>query len=104
MNESISPDPTRGYILQLDHIPGGVGHQLERAGSARIASRTVEGLYVEPVRSLGALLIQLEDRGIEIQGLRAVSAIRAWEAQKPFRRNRLRNPLSACWVPGLRGA
>jgi hypothetical protein len=104
MTEHITPDLSRGYIVQLDRTPGGLGVRLEQSGSARMASRTVEGLYVEPEGSLGALVTALEEQGFEIHGLRSVSAIRGWEAQKPFRRNRLRNPLSACWVPGLKGA
>jgi hypothetical protein len=104
MTDSTTPSPQRGYIVQLDRTPGSLGGRLEQSGSARMASRTVEGLYVEPGRSLGSLVTELEDEGFEIQGLRSVSAVRAWEAQKPGRRNRLRNPLSACWVPGLKGA
>jgi hypothetical protein len=104
MNEMPTPDPSRGYILQLDRTPSGLGQRLETAGSARLASRTVEGLYVEPEASLGRLVTDLEQQGYAIHGLRAVSAIRGWEAQKPGRRNRLRNPLSACWVPGLKPA
>jgi hypothetical protein len=103
MTDEITPG-NRGYIVQLDHTPGSLGDRLEETGSARMASRTVEGLYVEPQASLGALVTALEDQGLEIQGLRSVSAVRAWEAQKPGRRNRLRNPLSACWVPGLKTA
>jgi len=104
MTDPIEPTNQRGYIVQIDRAPGGLGQRLERDGAAKMASRTVEGLYVEPKSSLGALVTSLETQGLEVLGLRSVSAIRAWEAQKPGRRNRLRNPLSACWVPGLKGA
>jgi hypothetical protein len=100
MNEAKSSN--RGYILQLDRTPGSLGNRLEGMGAARIASRTVEGLYVEPGKSLGALVTELEEQGLEIHGLRSVNAVRGWEAEKLPRRNRLRNPLSACWVPSVR--
>ena len=102
---STSSNPSRGYILQLDRAPAALGPHLERDDIATLASRTVEGLYVELRGSLGELVAYLEEAGIEILGLRSTSALRSWElrAGRGGRRSRLRHPLSACWLP-LSGA
>lgn len=97
---STTSNPSRGYILQLDRAPATLGPLLERDQVAALASRTVEGLYVELDGSLGQLVAYLEDAGVEILGLRSTSALRAWELRSGgSRRSRLRHPLSACWLP-----
>ena len=101
---SSTANQSRGYILQLDRAPAALGPRLERDDVATLASRTVEGLYVELHGSLGDLVAYLEEAGIEILGLRSTSALRSWELRGgQGRRSRLRHPLSACWLP-LSGA
>ncbi|MCA9831422.1 MAG: hypothetical protein R3B97_04280 [Dehalococcoidia bacterium] len=97
---STKSKPSRGYILQVERAPSALGALLERDEVATLASRTVEGLYVELAGSLGDLVAYLETAGIEILGLRSANALRAWES-RPLRgrRSRLRDPRSACWLP-----
>jgi hypothetical protein len=99
--------PSRGFIIDLDGAPAGLAEQLEASGVAAMAARTVDGLYVEPAHSLAAVLRALEEAGARMRTLRRAGGSGAWERTvRPAREadSRLRNHLSACWLPTLPAA
>lgn len=91
----------RGFIVQVDKLPASLPAKLENEGWATIAAKTVDGLYIEPAASLGVIVGALEEAGVQIVALRSTTQTRAWEKNALFFRkpSRLRNPLSACWLP-----
>ena len=98
----------QGFIIELDHIPAGLARALEDCGAATIASRTVEGLYVEPAQSLAAVLRALEAAGVGFASTRSAQTRRSWaRPAMVYARtlhSPLRNPRSACWLPVLPAA
>lgn len=104
--QSSAKTNNRGFIVQVDKLPASLPAQLEADGWANIAAKTVEGLYLEPAQSLGAIIGALEEAGVEVLALRCTTQSRAWEKNATFFRkpSRLRNPLSACYLPTARTA
>ena len=99
--------PSRGFIVDLDGAPAGLAEQLEASGVAALAARTVDGLYVEPAHSLAAVLNAVDQAGARMRTLRRAGGSGAWERTvRPAREaeSRLRNHLSACWLPTLPAA
>ena len=100
--------PTRGFIVELDRTPAGLTRELEASGAALIASRTVEGLYVEPAQSLAAVLAELDHADVVVLTVRSTGITQTWERTvRPWHhapRSPLRNPPSACWLTTLPAA
>lgn len=95
--------PQRAYLIEADDMPSWLQAELESSGVAEIASRTIEGLYVEPAHSLAAVLGVIERAEATVFSVRAMARTRAWERREAARpsRSRLRNPVSPCWLPTL---
>jgi hypothetical protein len=99
---SISLFPSQGFLFELNRFPVGLPRHLEREGVADFASRTVDGLYVEPSVSLNALMTEFRRLDIQVYSVRAADPEQTWErtarsaATAP---QRLQNPLSPCWLP-----
>ena len=101
--------PSRGFIVELERTPPAMPQELEENGVALIAARTVEGLYIEPARSLSAVLAAFDRAGAVVRTVRATTRSETWErAPRPPRYQRpgtaLRDPRSACWLPTLPAA
>jgi hypothetical protein len=96
--------PPTGYVFDLDHVPSGLPVRLERGGHAILAARTVDGVYAEPAGSLAAVMFAIEEAGAEVRSLRRGGDSQSWQrTARPVRlaRKRLRDVMSACWLPTL---
>jgi hypothetical protein len=104
MYPSAAAFPPTGYVFDLDRVPAGLPRLLEHDGHAIIAARTVDGVYAEPARSLAAVMFAIERSGAQVRSLRRGGDSQSWQrTARPAQlsRKRLRNVLSACWLPTL---
>lgn len=98
--------PAHGFVVEADAVPAMLTKHLERRGIAVLATRTVDGVSVEPSSSLDQVLAVLQEKGLKVQNVRPGSATPSWHWSRSAMgsRQRLANPLSPAWLPTLRAA
>jgi hypothetical protein len=95
--------PTHGFVVETDPVPAMLTRYLERSGTAVLAARTVDGVYVEPTVSLDRVLAVMKDKGLQVRNVRRAGATPSWHWSRSAvgARQRLTNPLSPAWLPTL---
>jgi hypothetical protein len=91
-----------GYVIETDSVPDWFPRALESMQAARLAARTIDGFYVEPMYDLWGVLTQAQAAGLKLQGCRAAGAPASWHSEVRAARKgygRLRNRRAAEWLP-----
>lgn len=97
----------RGLLVESSVIPAGLLRRLEAEGLATMTARTIEGAYVEPCVPLHRLCARFELAGVEVRSVRAAGDGCRWRTvamPAHERRQRLRSPRAAEWLPTLPAA
>lgn len=94
-----------GYVIEADSVPEWFPRALEGMHQARIAARTVDGFYVEPMYDMWSIFSSANAAGITMLSCRKAGAPASWHMEvRQTRRaqQRLKNRRAAEWLPTFR--